>query len=368
MMLSIIASCIHSTSSDYCCDNSAMLCYNIIYLYYLLCFVVCTYMESKYQENDVIRPNCSARCVCQNGTFNCLPQLCSIDGDICLAYGETHYYTFDQRYYQFQGDCGYVLAQSCNATEFAVIATNNAESHFIRVVVPGENLDILLGRGGGGTVTINDIPQANNGDEVILTSGGVEVVRIGGHPHVILTELGVRVSWDGLYHVEVTVSTSWRGRLCGLCGNYNGNPDDDFMTPDGSLELLPNEFGSSWVWNNGTQGHCGGVLSPSTCPTNIMAEAQERCAVLREQSFNECYNLVNPSSFTNSCIYDYCHCKVNSREDCYCNILAIYGAVCSTKGITAVMWNTDFCSKFINVIGLIESHSIITALIYSTKH
>ena len=315
-------------------------------------FSVCAYMETNYQENDVIQPNCSTRCICQNGIFVCEHQLCTIDGATCQAFGDPHYYTFDSNYFNFQGTCEYVLTQSCNTEEFAVIVTNSAHNQYVsctdtvRVVVPNENLNILLGRGGGGTVTINDILQPNNGDEIILRSGEVEVVRVGGHPHVILSAIGVRVSWDGLYHAEVTVSTSWSGRLCGLCGNYNSNPNDDFQTPNGHLTSSANDFGLSWVLNNGTHDNCGGLLAPNPCPADVMTEAQARCSMLNGGYFNSCNDLVNPASFINSCIFDYCHCNINDREDCYCNSLSAYVGACAHLGINLLDWRSNFCCKF----------------------
>ena len=313
---------------------------------------MCLFLGIKYEEGHQIQSNCTTRCVCQSGHFICEQQPCSIDGATCYASGDPHYLTFDQRYYDFQGDCEYVLTQSCNSSEFAVIVTNSAHNQYVsctdtvRVVVPNENLNILLGRGGGGTVTINDILQPNNGDEVILRSGEVEVVRVGGHPHVILGAIGVRVSWDGLFHAEVTVSTSWRGRLCGLCGNYNSNPNDDFQAPNGYLTSSASDFGLSWVLNNGTHDDCGVLLDPNQCTTDVMTEAQTRCSVLNGDYFNNCNDLVDPASFINSCIFDYCHCNVNDREDCYCNSLSAYAGACVHVGTHLVDWRSNFCCKF----------------------
>ena len=292
-----------------------------------------------YNEGDQIQPNCSTRCTCHDGIFQCESQLCHINGPTCYVSGNSHYHTFDQNYFNFQGTCEYVLTQSCNTEEFAVIVTNSAHNQYVsctdtvRVVVPNENLNILLGRGGGGTVTINDILQPNNGDEVILRSGEVEVVRVGGHPHVILSATGVRVSWDGLNRVEVTVSTSWRGRLCGLCGNYNDNPNDDFETPHGMSASSANEFGLSWILNNGTHDSCGGLISPDPCPTDIMAEAIARCSMLRREPFDICNDLVNVTTYIDNCVYDYCYSNDVLREQFYYGSLSVYTAVCGYRGV-----------------------------------
>lgn len=34
--------------------------------------------------------------------------------------------------------------------------------------------------------------------------------------------------------------------MCGLCGDYNGNPGNDFTKPDGNVTTNVNDFGNSW--------------------------------------------------------------------------------------------------------------------------
>ena len=302
-----------------------------------------------YSEGDQIQPNRSARCTCRNGNFICEQQRLTFDGQTCYASGDPHYHTFDMRYFDFQGTCEYILTQSCYSMDFAVIVRNDAHnSHVsctdaVRVVVPSENLDILLGRGGGGgggTVTINGLLQANNGDEVILTSGGVEVVRVGGRPHVLLNELGVKVTWDGRYRVEVTVSTSWRGRLCGLCGNFNGDPDDDFMTPNNMLASNPNEFGISWLLVSNISTVCQEYPpTPGPCPADIMDIAVERCSVLGGDQFSPCNDIASPTTFIDSCIFDYCYSNEGDREHFYQSSIATYAAVCAGGGVVIPISN-----------------------------
>ena len=314
----------------------------------VLYYTVCSYMGVQYNEGDYITPNCSSRCVCRDRHFECEPQLCITDGATCQAYGDPHYRTFDQRYFNFQGTCEYVLTKSCSTSDFSVIVTNSAHNQYVsctdtvRVVVPNENLNIFLQR--RGIVTINDIMQANNGDGRLLVSSGVEVTRAGGRLHVLLNTLGVRVSWDGFYRVDVTVSTRWRGDLCGLCGNYNDDPNDDFLNPNGSVESSANDFGLSWMVSNSTDDSCSGLTPLIPCPADVMVEAQRRCAVLREEQFISCNSIVDPTTFIESCVFDYCHCNVNDREECYCNSLSTYAGACGANGIVLSNWSRT-CGK-----------------------
>lgn len=39
---------------------------------------------------------------------------------------------------------------------------------------------------------------------------------------------------------------SFKGKVCGLCGNFNGNLKDDFMLKSGRFVLFVCEFGEYW--------------------------------------------------------------------------------------------------------------------------
>ena len=315
-----------------------------MYIYY----IVCTYMGTQYDENDIIQPDCDTRCICRNGHFECEPQFCIFDGATCQLYGDHHYHTFDSKYYDFQGNCEYILTQSCNATEFAVTVTNSAHNECVsclesvRVVVPSENVHIILER--GGIVTVNDVIQPSSSDGTILQSGQVEIVKAGGHPHVILRTSAVRVSWDGLCRVEITVSTRWRGNLCGLCGDYNGNSDNDFQMPNNMLTGSPNEFGNSWQLTSNTSRVCI-QPNPNLCPINLTTEAQSRCAILRGDAFSVCNHMVDPLPYIENCELDYCNCNDDNREESYCNSLAAYAGVCATNGVIIQNWCNNNCCE-----------------------
>lgn len=45
--------------------------------------------------------------------------------------------------------------------------------------------------------------------------------------------------------LSLSLSTNY-DQMCGLCGDYNGNPNNDFTKPDGSLAGSSDQFGNSW--------------------------------------------------------------------------------------------------------------------------
>ena len=301
---------------------------------------VCTFNGTDFQDGDYIQPDCFTQCVCRNGGFQCEPQRCITDGATCYISGFSHHQTFDMRYIDFQGECDYVLTQSCNNSEFSVFATNIAYNQYVshidivKVIVPNDNLDITLGSGNGGSVIINGRLQPNNGDEVILQSGQVEVVRVGGHPHIILSESGVLVSWDGLFHLEVTVATKWKGNLCGTSGNYNDDYFDDTL-------ILHRKNGSSDAINTNEELNCAALGVPNSCPPLVAEEAETRCTILKAEPFNACNDIVNITRYFDRCVFDYCFSRTRDRELLYYNSLAAYAKTCARSGVYLTTWRTS---------------------------
>ena len=317
--------------------------------------MACIHNQIEYDSGDVIQPNCTTRCTCQpDFSFDCQTQRCLADGPTCYGWGDPHYGSFDSRTFDFQGNCEYILSRPCNSDDFIITGSNTlwpfnptvAVTSAVRVIVPSRGLEIYLTSGGGGTITINGVLQANNGDGVVHLSNGVQVLRTGGRPYIILTvSFPVTIRWDGSYRVDITVSSSWQGQLCGLCGNYNNDASDDFMLPDGSVTTSANEFGSSWLYAN-RSSTCGVPPPSPACTGTIMTTAQSRCNALSAGVFSVCNSVVNPTAFIDGCVLDYCLCSAAEREECYCNSLSTYTAACASRGVIIPNWRDSFCCKY----------------------
>lgn len=80
--------------------------------------------------------------------------------------------------------------------------------------------------------------------------------------------MGIQIKWDRRTRVYITLGVRWKGKVQGLCGNYNGDALDDFKTPSSGIETSASLFGHSWK----LQDFCAGmpILCNNLCATNYL--------------------------------------------------------------------------------------------------
>ena len=138
-----------------------------------------------------------------------------------------------------------------------------------------------------------------------------------------------------MFNVFVKVSNDYKGKLSGLCGNFNGNRSDEFQTPENRLVKNAKIFGDSWK----THASCPNVTTLDEhvheCK-NGSARAQtakQQCSVLKKPPFSICNTVLDPDiPYIEDCEYDLCACQDNPNA-CLCQSLASYEEACYEKGV-----------------------------------
>lgn len=73
--------------------------------------------------------------------------------------------------------------------------------------------------------------------------------------------------------------------LKGLCGTFNGNQKDDFLTPEGDIEQNPVSFANKWK----TKESCGSDVAEekNPCDVNVQnkVEAEKYCSHITSNLF-----------------------------------------------------------------------------------
>ncbi|XP_063023602.1 IgGFc-binding protein-like [Melospiza melodia melodia] len=196
---------------------------------------------------------------------------------------------------------------------------------------------------GNGTVVCNSDTCEVNGDQVHLPVDLNHEARISIQRHYIVidTSLGIQVKFDGDQELFILVDESLKGQLCGLCGTFNDNQQDDFLNPDKVLEQDPNKFGDSWIVKDDNRT-CNQVsVVPPACDTEKEKEYEELCKIILKSGgpFQLCHSHIPPQLYFESCVYDLCATEGDSDQ--YCKILEAYAAACEAEGVNLGEWRED---------------------------
>nr|XP_032802532.1 zonadhesin-like [Petromyzon marinus] len=170
-------------------------------------------------------------------------------------------------------------------------------------------------------------------------------VSLSGSYLVLMTNFSLTVRFDGYYQVVVSVPMEYAGQLCGLCGNFNGDIDDDLLMPNGSLAASETKLGNSWISDNSSADCDVDFEPPGPCDAEEQAkfESEEFCGKIHDVNgaFQECHAVVNPEQFFITCVLD--QCWMDGNEQFLCASMQTYADQCAQHGVI-IMWRNDtFC-------------------------
>ncbi|XP_034974623.2 IgGFc-binding protein-like [Zootoca vivipara] len=302
-------------------------------------------------------PGCRERCICDGPSdFRCVPASCNLgqkcaakDGKLgchtqwgtCTVTGDPHYFTFDGAVAHFQGTCAYEISRTCHPSPpffYRVVAENRHQANprvsfvsRVEVWLKSEMLSFHIILGSGQTAEVNQervqLPHS------LGVLGAISKVK---NMVTIKTVAGVEIQYNSRHTLFIHVGPEYQGKLCGMCGNFNGIRRDDKVLPDGNRAQNDSQFGNAWKT----------VTSPAGCLDDTVAqepckdpqEYEEVCGALVNQSgpFAECHWHVDPSSFYLSCLYDLCHYGV--ANGMLCMALSAYEELCLLHGVHGSGW------------------------------
>ncbi|XP_041052599.1 mucin-2-like [Carcharodon carcharias] len=299
----------------------------------------CTHNGIQYRSGDIVQVDCNS-CQCKNRLWTCTEQQCH---GTCMAYGDGNYITFDGKRYNFDGDCEYIVAQ-----DYCGNMTSNGTFRIITENIPC---------GTTGTTCSKSIKIFLGNFEIKLSDGKVEVVKLSSRKHipyevrylgiylVIEMKNGLVLIWDKKTSLTIKLSHSFKGTICGLCGNYDGNVHNDFTTRNQLVVVNAEEFGNSWK----VSPSCTNVKKnkyPCSVNTHRDAWAQKQCSIIKNGPFKACNVQINPAPYYEACVRDACACDTGGDCECLCTAIAAYSLACSMVGVCISWRSPEVCPLF----------------------
>ncbi|XP_017538296.1 alpha-tectorin-like [Pygocentrus nattereri] len=312
---------------------------------------------------------CQQRCTCTQLGIQCSPQPCTfsqacrpaavqyscqnIQRRTCTISGDPHYYTFDNKLFHFQGTCTYILSEACdNRLPYYRIEGKNEQqgstrvawTRTVRIFVYNQVLELVKDYRYQAKVngTFTTTPFS-------LRNGSIQVYQ-SGFSLAVSTDFGLVVTYDAYSYVTINVPYDYQNCTCGLCGNFNYRPEDDYRTPSGQILTSDFDFANSWKAQGDTDPGCQNTqrsfLMSDACTTDqiLLYSSPNYCGILGNFTgpFASCHSSLSPQTFVENCLYDLC--VGGGYQPILCQALGVYVAQCQQQGIQLYQWRRQgFC-------------------------
>ncbi|XP_073507696.1 otogelin-like protein [Phyllobates terribilis] len=288
----------------------------------------CTWKDWEYLSGEVISTPCYT-CVCKRGIFNCTSYPCP---SVCTVYGDRHYYTFDGLEYDYVSDCQAFLVKSTDNSNVSIITQN--KKCFDNDIICSKNLIISMS---GRDIYFSDTTEKQKQFRLQYGPYRYQHWKAGFYTVVHFPELDITILWDKKTTIHVKVGPRWKGKLSGLCGNFDKFTSNDLTTSNNMEVRNAQVFGDSW-----TIGQCKGsneTMRPCEVHQSKFPYAKKECSILYSDVFAPCRNVIDVTSFVKNCHTDTCNCNLGGDCECLCTSIAAYAHKCCQQGV-AVHWRS----------------------------
>ncbi|XP_072129223.1 kielin/chordin-like protein [Mobula birostris] len=326
----------------------------------------CVHQDQVHEAESQWLHGCDL-CHCNNGTVECQTKPCSSpiscppqfiltlpDGECCMTcvqiearssscivFGGSHYVTFDGLFYDLNGTCTHLVAKDCESNSFNVVYHrkmngNSSDPGTMAFIVQTKNRTIELSAG--------RLAQVNNTEmELNYSTSSISIYHSGLYV-ILKLPAGLIITWDGNNFVELNAQESLQSKMCGLCGNFNGNKSDDFVLPGGEVTLSPTEFGNGWVIEQKNGSMCTAKNTEDLCNGTRLHDhhsANDTCSIIMGPLFQPAHDHIDPQPYYRACLRDLCTCIDQTR--CLCNILSAYAFRALRLGIILTWRSKMLC-------------------------
>ncbi|XP_056596653.1 mucin-2-like [Triplophysa dalaica] len=313
----------------------------------------CTHDGLTYSPGDQIQDECN-NCTCKSGMWACTDKECY---GTCTIYGEGHFQTFDGKRYSYHGDCEYILAHDhCNNEQSPYgfhLVTENIPCGSTSSIC-SKSINLFFGR-------YKVILSEADAVKVVVSNGTdyqYQIHTVGEHIIVEVRKL-LNLIWDRKTSLMLQLHPNLKGKVCGLCGNFDGNANNDFVKHDGEEVTDAVVFGNSWKVTSSCP-EVNSLMNPCEKNPHRSAWAMKQCSIITSNVFTDCHSHVDSAPYYDACVRDTCACDTGGDCECFCTAVTAYAAECRKKG-ACIAWRSPnicplFCEYYNNPQGECEWH------------
>lgn len=211
----------------------------------------CHHGHKSFSDGGQIKIDCNT-CICKGGNWKCTEMLCPAT---CSAYGDSHFTTYDGKDFDFQGACNYVLSKGAIESNEGFTVTIQNVLCGTQGVTCAKSVKISLIGEEPESITLNSdvsVPGSllskSETNEIVRHGkmNAMKIHRAGVFVVIEVPGLGIQLKWDRKTRIYIQLTSRWKGRVQGLCGDFDGNALNDFKSPVDGLETNSFLFGDSW--------------------------------------------------------------------------------------------------------------------------
>ncbi|XP_072349292.1 zonadhesin-like [Scyliorhinus torazame] len=273
----------------------------------------------------------------------------------CRIAGDPHYRTFDGYRHHYQGRYTYTLSKTIapgNLQPFNLEGKNARRRFFSRVsFLEAVRADVY----GHSVVLMKRRRLVVDGIRVQPPYQPREGLRIYQRSRAIHleTDFGLTINFDGHSNAVITLPSTYQSHVRGLCGNYDGRRNNEFMKPDGTVVRSVNVFGNSWrvprkhgrepltprLYKRELGDSDSGFTTDSCSPQQLaLMNGSDYCGALSSPGgpFSGCHSTVDPTAYQENCVFDLC--AIYNNTQLLCDNLEAYSQSCQDRGVRLDNW------------------------------
>ncbi|XP_029360515.1 IgGFc-binding protein-like [Echeneis naucrates] len=290
-----------------------------------------------YAEKSCQKCNCKKEMTCSP------MENCSLKGGIIFQYGVCQvfagfgYITFDGVILPHYGACTYVVSALSSKVihDYSLLLsfkkTSNGTFRMSKLQFHLLSLEVSVD-----PETLWKI-QVNGEDRVVPFENGEVKAYQDGNRLVLITSSGVKVDLSSTQYLRLTVPQVYDASASGLCGNFNGDKNDDLKLRNGHLTESFADLLQSWA----TGQLCTDICGEECHKCNLFPHESALCDVLLEShiDFKHCLNSgIERDTYRVMCVKAVC---AGAGQMAACLALEAYSASCQAKGISVKPWRAN---------------------------